>query len=181
MEGEEIRLEVLVAADGDVRHVELAEIELDSRAENRRPEMRHLQRITADLQVAKWLVEWQEDERVQALQTVVRQIQFGDADVDEWGRVQRHHLIPGQWQWRQIVAYIAGDCMERNKTTTDKLISYYSFFGFLVESLELKEESLYSWLYFYTSWKTYVQASKNNRNVQFCAITKIKRLERLYS
>jgi hypothetical protein len=53
MEGEEIRLEVLVAADGDVRHVELTEIELDSRTENRRPEMRHLQRITADLQVAK--------------------------------------------------------------------------------------------------------------------------------
>jgi hypothetical protein len=44
----------------------------------------------------------------------------------------------------RCVAYIAGDCMEMNKTTTDKLISYYSFFGFLVESLELKEESLYS-------------------------------------
>jgi hypothetical protein len=68
------------------------------------------------------------------------------------------------------VAYIAGDCMEMNKTTIDELISYYSFFGFLVESLELKEKSLYSWLYFYTSWTTYVQASKNNRNVQLKVI-----------
>lgn len=96
MEGEEIRLKVLIAADGNICYVKLAQIELHSRAENRRPEVRDLKRIGSNFKPTKGLIEWQKDERVQTLEAVARQIQFGDADIDEGGGIYRHHPIPRQ-------------------------------------------------------------------------------------
>ena len=106
LEGEEVHLEVLVVAQRQIRDVEGAQVEADVGAQHGRPEMRHLERIATDLQGTKRPVHWSKQDRVQALNPVVRHVQIGDVDVDEHGRVHCHDFIVCQRQCRQVLTLI---------------------------------------------------------------------------
>ena len=93
---EQVDLEVPVAANGHVGHVQHAEIQTNARTEDGRPQVRHLQRIAADFQTLQSAVEGGEQCRIKTLHPIVRQIQIGYVDVSEHGWVHRQNLVASQ-------------------------------------------------------------------------------------